>query len=198
VAVAISQAAMKGAKPQDLKDLEALVSAAVGANPQRGDVVKIVSRSFEPVADVPIPFYEAPWFAMVVRNGAAVLAVLLFLLLGVRPVLKALRADKPKPGKKNKKAKATADDDDDEDEDGDAEALTGPGGEAPALSHRPEIPGAEGVAVEISRADLLTRQIDLAQRLVAEKPGSAIEVVRRMLNEPPPAPPEPEMQPKAA
>lgn len=182
VAVAISADAMKGAKAKDLADLEALVSAAVGANPQRGDVVKIVTRSFEPVTVEATPFYETPWFAMVVRNGAAVLAVLLVLLLGVRPVIKAMRGDKPAKGKKGKKGEAT-----------DA-ADEAPGQVAlPAHSPLTAIPGTDGVAVEVSRADLLARQLGLAQRIVAEKPESAVHVLRQMLAEP-----APEAQTKAA
>lgn len=188
VAVAISAGAMKGAKPQDLKDLEALISAAVGANPQRGDMVKVVTRSFEPVAEDALPFYETSWFAMVVRNGAAVLAVLLVLLLGVRPMIKALRGDKPKAGKdkKAKKSKKAKDGEDDEELGDDEElAIGADGAPAPALQSRPDIPGADGVDVQINRAELLTRQLDLAQRLVSEQPASAVAALRQMLSEPP-------------
>ncbi|KHK93489.1 flagellar basal-body MS-ring/collar protein FliF [Novosphingobium malaysiense] len=183
VAVAISADAMEGSKPQDLKDLEALVSAAVGANPQRGDQIKVVTRSFEPNAMSPVAFYETAWFAMLVRNGAAVLAVLLVLMLGVRPMVKALRGDKPAKAKKAKKGK-----DDAEDEDGVTEASD----EVPALGAdgvpvRGALPnrGNGDVDVEINRADLLTRQLDLAQRLVSEQPASAVAALRQMLNEPP-------------
>lgn len=190
VAVAISADAMKGTKPQDLKDLEALVSAAVGANPQRGDIVKVVTRSFEPVAEEAVPFYEASWFAMLVRNGAAVLAVLLVLLIGVRPVIKALRGDKPK---QSKKAKGSDDDEDGETDENKDVLLDADGqpipqalsrGSSQALSHRPAIPGADGTEMEISRSDLLSAQLGLAQRLVAEKPDSAVQALRQMLHEP--------------
>lgn len=209
VAVAISANAMKGAKPQDLRDLEALVSAAVGADARRGDQVKVVTRSFEPVSDEALPFYETSWFAMLVRNGAAVLAVLLVLLLGVRPVINAIRGDKPeKPGKakkdkKKKGKKGASDDEDDEDEDesgaetdaaaesaglieSGAEAL-GPDGQpaTASLIHPNSILGLEGVNIEMHRSELLTRQLDLAQRLVSEQPASAVAALRQMLNEPP-------------
>lgn len=182
VAVAISAAAMKNAKPQDLKDLEALVSAAVGADPSRGDVVKVVTRSFEPVPEAPVPFYEAPWFAMVVRNGAALLAVLMVLLIGVRPMIKAVRGDKPAKakGKKAKKGrKGAADEEGDEDD----ETLGLP---APPPV-KPHIPGLDPIEIEepqISRAELLSQQVSLAQRLVEERPDSAVQVLRQMLNQP--------------
>lgn len=180
VAVALSQAAMKGAKPQDLKDIESLVGAAVGANPQRGDQVKVVMRNFESIAEVPTPFYEEPWFAMVVRYGAAVLAVLLVLLLGVRPLVKAVRGDKPK-SKKGKKGEAS-----------ESEEVFDEDGEAPATSRRPSLSSPNGVEVEISRAELLTRQVGLAQQLVSERPDSALQALRQMLNQP-----EPETELKA-
>ena len=177
VAVAISAGAMKGAKAKDLQDIEALVSAAVGANPQRGDQVKVIARSFEPVEDSSgLPFYEMPWFAMVVRYGAAVLAVLLVLLLGVRPMIKALRGDKPKG------AKGARDDDLAEEEM--AEILDESGQPMIQRAPRPALSGDNGVDIEISRSDLLTRQLNLAQRLVAERPESAVAALRQMLNEP--------------
>lgn len=183
VAVAISADAMKGAKARELQEIEALISAAVGANPQRGDQVKVIARSFEPAADMAaLPFYQMPWFAMVVRNGAAVLAVLLVLLLGVRPMIKALRGDKPAE-KKRKDLKAA------EDEDEGIEAdnpILDENGE-PLLqggARRAALPANDGVEVEISRADLLTQQLSLAQRLVAERPESAVAALRQMLNEP--------------
>lgn len=195
VAVAISADAMKGAKPQDLRDLEALVSAAVGADPRRGDQVKVVTRSFEPVSEDALPFYETSWFAMLVRNGAAVLAVLLVLLLGVRPVIKALRGDKPakddKKAKKAKKAKkgASDEDDDEESEDIEGEAAGAAAQDSPpataSLIHPNSLLGAEGVNIEMHRSELLTRQLDLAQRLVSEQPASAVAALRQMLNEPP-------------
>ena len=48
VAVAVSDAALKAAAPLTRQQLEALVSAAVGANTQRGDMVQVVASKFEP------------------------------------------------------------------------------------------------------------------------------------------------------
>ena len=174
VAVAISAEAMKGANQQQIADLEALVSAAVGANPQRGDVVKVITRAFEVAPETALPFYETSWFAMLVRNAAAVIAVLLVLLLGVRPMVKAVRSDKVKgaKGKKGKKAKGAAEDEDE------PAAL-----EAPAIpAERPVIPGTEKEEEYVPRAELLNRQITLARGLVAENPGGAVQALRQMLN----------------
>jgi flagellar M-ring protein FliF len=91
VAVALSQAAMKKAKAADIEQIKQLVSAAVGADTARGDQVAVMVRPFEPVAEVAPAFYETGWFATALRSGAAVLAVLLVLLIGVRPLIAALR-----------------------------------------------------------------------------------------------------------
>jgi len=91
VAVAVSDKALKAAAPMTAAQLEALVSAAVGANPQRGDRVEVVASKFEPANLEPPAFYEEPWFVMMVRYGSALLAVLLVLLLAVRPLIGKLR-----------------------------------------------------------------------------------------------------------
>jgi flagellar M-ring protein FliF len=98
VAVAISQAAMKRGKPADVEQVKQLVSAATGADVQRGDQVTVMVRPFEPVAETSPAFYEAPWFAMLVRSLVALIAVLLVLLLGVKPLLRLLRRE---PGGEN-------------------------------------------------------------------------------------------------
>ncbi|TCM18864.1 flagellar M-ring protein FliF [Novosphingobium sp. PhB165] len=183
VAVAVSAAALKGAKAQGIQDIQSLVSAAVGADPQRGDQVKVVIRDFEPAGVDTLPFYEAPWFAMVVRNGAAVLAVLLVLLIGVRPLVQALRGERTPPAKRGK-SKAVAQimgpGEDDETADGGhflggpASRLTGARADAETID----------MDIDVSRSDLLSRQVDLAQRLVAEKPDSAVAALRQMINDP--------------
>lgn len=182
VAVAISAEAMKGANAKQISDLEALIGAAVGANPQRGDVVKVVSRSFNPVTEEAVPFYETSWFAMIVRNVAAVLAVLLVLMLGVRPMVKAVRGDKAKPAKskkarKGKKAKGGAEDDDEDEDDEDEQAPQGG-------YERPEVPGSNPEEEHVPRSEILNRQITLARGLVAAQPDGAVQALRQMLKPP--------------
>jgi flagellar M-ring protein FliF len=181
VAVALSKEALKGARAKDLADIEALVGAAVGANPQRGDQVKVIMRSFEPVNDTPPAFYETPWFATLVRYGAAVIAVLLVLLLGVRPLIAAIRGDKAAPAKKAQKSKKGANDD----EADDFAPLPALGTGSPMARQ-----SGDDVDIDISRSELLARQVDLAQRIVNEKHGSAVQALRQMLNEPAPTAPD--------
>ena len=157
VAVAISQAAMKKqGKPADVEAIKALVSAATGANLQRGDQVQVMVRPFEPAADEALPFYEMPWFATLARSVVALLAVLLVLLLGVRPLLKTLRKDP---------------------------ATTTAEGEGADLAQPDENPARDPVTGAID-AELLGRQVNLAQRIVEEKPDDALHALRQMLAQP--------------
>ena len=181
VAVALSAKAMKNGKAADVDQIKQLVSAAVGADTTRGDQVAVITRSFEPVSDTPAPFYEAPWFATVVRNGVALLAVLLVLLLGVRPLIKALRKEPPKP----EPAAALADGTNPPAEGDAAAAAAQAEPEAlPAPLAAQDMVDPETGAID---ADLLSQQVGLAQRIVAEKPENAVVALRQMLNQPAPA-----------
>jgi flagellar M-ring protein FliF len=166
VAVAVSDAALKAAAPMTAQQLEALVSAAVGANAQRGDMVEVVASKFEPADLEPPAFYEQPWFAMLVRYATALIAVLLVLLLAVRPLIGKLKGAGTKRGDT---PAAIADDaplavigDSDEDET-DSTPLSADGG--------------------VPLADL-PRQVELARRLAASQPERAVEALQRMLEAP--------------
>jgi flagellar M-ring protein FliF len=169
VAVAVSDKALKAAAPMTPQQLQALVSAAVGANAQRGDTVQVVASKFEPADLAPPAFYEEPWFAMLVRYGTALLAVLLVLLLAVRPMIGKLK------GRGDKSAAAT------------------PAGEATPL----EFAGKDGDEEQDEVAALaaaaqdsgtpvadLPRQVELARRLAAQQPERAVEALQRMLEAP--------------
>jgi flagellar M-ring protein FliF len=159
VAVAISAKAMKGGKPADMDQIKQLVSAAVGADAARGDQVAVVARSFEPVSEEGIPFYETPWFAMVVRYGAGLLAVLLVLLLGVRPLIRAFKREPAEnPAGDDLAPEQTGEDDED----------------APGAARKPAPPDPA----------MLSQQVGLAQRIVAEQPDNALVALRQMLAQP--------------
>ena len=152
VAVAISAKALKN-RNADVEQIKQLVSAAVGLNAARGDQVAVMARDFSQTPAEALPFYETGWFAGMVRNAAALLAVLLVLLLGVRPLIKVLRG-----GLAGSRA---------------AEPATQGGGDgqagAPARASRPIDPAR------------LSQQVGLAQQLVAEKPENAAAALRQML-----------------
>jgi len=156
VAVALNQDALKGMKPADLKKFEQLVSAAVGANNDRGDTVAVVVRPFKAAEAEEIPFWETPWFAMIVRNVVALVSVLLVLFLVARPIVRALTRRK----------------DEDEDET-DGEAAT------------PALPAAAYAANGNTGPDReqLSAQIELAQRIAREQPDDALQALRRMLGD---------------
>lgn len=170
VAVAVSDAALKKAAPMTAQQLEALVSAAVGANVQRGDMVEVVASKFEPADLEPPAFYEEPWFAMLVRYGTALIAVLLVLMLAVRPLIGKLK------GKGDKPAAPAAED-----------APLTVTGEDEAAQDDDTALNASGTGVPIGD---LPRQVELARRLAASQPERAVEALQRMLEAPEPRGPE--------
>jgi flagellar M-ring protein FliF len=165
VAVAVSDAALKKAAPMTAAQLQALVGAAVGADTARGDKVEVVASKFEPAGlDAPA-FYEEPWFAMLVRYGAALLAVLLVLLFAVRPLIGKLRGrGEPAALPAADAAAPLAVIGDDAAADDAGEALT-------------------GTATPAALGDL-PRQVELARRLAASQPERAVEALQRMLSAP--------------
>jgi flagellar M-ring protein FliF len=168
VAVALSAAAMAKAKPGEIDQIKQLVSATVGVDPARGDQVAVVVRNFQTVTIDQPKIWETPWFAMAVRNAVALLAVLLTLLLGVRPLIKALKRTPAPPD-----AAKLLPSPDDEAQDA---AVDAPGGSSPRADA-----GASEARLD---PEMLGRQVGLAQRLVREKPDTAVAALRQMLNDP--------------
>ncbi|MDE2301100.1 MAG: flagellar M-ring protein FliF [Sphingomonadales bacterium] len=156
VAVALSAAAMKKYRPADLDQIRQLVSAAVGADPARGDQIAVVVRAFDRESPAPPPFYETTWFAMSLRYGAALVAVLLVLLLGIRPLAKAVR-----------RASST-----------DAQA-PGAGGDTEA-----RLPLALADQPRGIDREALGRHVTMAQQLVETRPENAVLAIRQMLAPP--------------
>ncbi|MFN3469256.1 MAG: flagellar basal-body MS-ring/collar protein FliF [Novosphingobium sp.] len=175
VAVALSAETMAKAKPQDIEQIKQLVSAAVGADPARGDQVAVAVRAFKPASVEPQPFWETPWFATILRNAVALIAVLLVLLLGVRPLIKALKRE-PAAAARDSEAETAAD--------SAGEAAGEPAAPVTAAEVAAAIQPAQDPATGVVDAEALARQVSLAQRLVVEKPDSALVALKQMLKTP--------------
>lgn len=162
VAVALSAEALKKVKPASVQQLQQLVSAAVGANTARGDKVTVIASAFDNEIAEPVPFYEASWFPNALRSGGALLAVLLFLLCVLRPVLRNVTRSR---------AKASA-------------GSNGNGASVEVM--------AAGSAQDLSATATASPQsgpayredIQLVRILAAERPDHAAETLRRMLAAP--------------
>ncbi|MEM7690042.1 MAG: flagellar basal-body MS-ring/collar protein FliF [Pseudomonadota bacterium] len=168
VAVAVSQEAMVAAAPLTPEELEALVSAAVGADTARGDMVKIAVSAFESSEIAPLEFYEESWFAQVLRYGTALIAVLLVLMLAVRPMLASVSPKMGKAKSRTKTAKALS-------AGGDGQSEAGEN----ALTHKTDASALTGPAAD-PYADL-PEQVRLARTLASEQPERALDALQRML-----------------
>lgn len=155
VAVALSAEALKKIAPTTAAQIEELVASAVGAQPQRGDQVTVVTGGFEAATLDPAPFYETPWFATILRNAVALIAVILALIFGVRPLVRALK------GRADDAAS------------GDVAALRAPAGEAAMLPQD-----------TAGQSALLREQVELARQFAADQPDRAVIALRRMLAAP--------------
>ncbi|AOL22275.1 flagellar M-ring protein FliF [Erythrobacter litoralis] len=163
VAVAVSKDALAAASPLTAEQIEKLVGAAVGADTERGDQIEVVASAFGATEMEPPLFYEQPWFAMVLRYVTALLAVLLVLLLAVRPLIARMR------GRDLREVET---------------------GQTPSL---PAAIGQDDEQSEISSElkngrslGDLPRQVELARRLAASQPERAVEALQRMLEAPEP------------
>ncbi|MCP9221255.1 flagellar M-ring protein FliF [Erythrobacter sp. LQ02-29] len=159
VAVALSSEALKTIKPASVKQIENLVAAAVGANPDRGDKVTVISSAFDPAVTEAPPFYETAWFGTILRNGIALLAVILGLIFGVRPLLRNLRRDR--------------------DEDEDADDTDSPEQDSESMI------ALRGATTQANLThESVREQVELARRLAVEQPDQAAATLRRMLAAP--------------
>ena len=158
VAVAVSSEALKKIAPATAKQIEELVSSAVGVNAERGDEVTVMAGKFEPAVIAEPPFYETAWFATILRNAVALIAVIMALFFGVRPLIKALS------GRKTDAVESDA-----------AENSLENESEGPHL-----------ITTNTGPVDpaILREQVGLAQKLATEQPDRAVEALRRMLSAP--------------
>jgi flagellar M-ring protein FliF len=80
----------------EIAQITDLVKSAVGFDANRGDTVTVISRKFAETGDAAAgpAWYDNAWLPMVARNATAVVIALLVLLLGVRPLAKAIMGRK--------------------------------------------------------------------------------------------------------
>jgi len=111
--------------------------------------------------------------------------VLLTLLLGVRPLIKALKRDPAPVIVKDSEEAAAARDGENAEGDEDGED----GADSPVRRRRKKIQRIEPIidpeTGEID-PDALSRQVGVAQRIVVEQPDNALNALRQLLNEPNP------------
>lgn len=83
---------------QEVARLTSLVQGAVGYNVNRGDVVNLISTSFEPPAPViPLPVWQQPQYLDVTKYLLVALAIALVGFLVVRPIINRVTYIPPPP-----------------------------------------------------------------------------------------------------
>lgn len=83
-----------GPSAAELERLNGLVRDAIGFNAERGDRVSVIAADFrvdgETAAETEPGFWQQPWFADLVKQGLAGVAILLVVLLVLRPGMRQL------------------------------------------------------------------------------------------------------------
>ena len=81
---------------EELAEYTALAREAIGFDAARGDSVAVFNRAFQPATEVepiePLPLWERPWVWTMVRQSLVGLAVLLLVLVVLRPAVRRLGA----------------------------------------------------------------------------------------------------------
>ncbi|MDR6128835.1 flagellar M-ring protein FliF [Sphingomonas sp. SORGH_AS802] len=105
VAVLLRDPATGKRTAMEINQITDLVKSAVGFDANRQDQVTVISRKFAGASDAvdTSKWYDNAWLPVLARNGTAIVIALLVLLLGVRPLAKALmkkkdEAEAPVPG----------------------------------------------------------------------------------------------------
>ncbi len=82
----------KPRSPVEIQQITDLVRAAVGYDAARNDQVTVIARRFaaSAVIEDKTPWYDANWLPIVARNVTAIVIAIMVLMLGVRPLSKAL------------------------------------------------------------------------------------------------------------
>lgn len=159
VAVALRDAGgKKGRSAAEVAAVENLVKGAIGFDPARGDTVVVSSRPFAVMEKVEQPFWDKPWFMVLLRQiGALVAAILAFFFIG-RPLMRKL---------KSVPASAFA---------------PGNGAAAPGAQ---ALPNREPVTLDmIEQAPSYVARADLVRSFTRQDPDRAAMVVQRLMQEP--------------
>ncbi|MFT6913997.1 MAG: flagellar M-ring protein FliF [Motiliproteus sp.] len=151
----------------DLKRLTLLVRDAVGYSAARGDSVNVINTPFaepDPVSAMPeVAIWEQDWFWSLLKQGGAVLFVLVLVFGVLRPILKNLASSTPAPDRISG---------------GELEGITG--GASGGFGEESEL-GVSGESLLPGPNDSYQRQIDAVRTLVAEDPGRVANVVKQWL-----------------
>ena len=155
--------------PEEVERLASLVREAVGYNAQRGASVTVINAAFQGAPPLPIvaptPIWEQTWAIDIAKQAMGALAVLMVLLIMVRPVVKAWTI-KLEPQQTEAEAAAAA-----------AGGVRGPDGvmvnEAMPDGSKPEDWGAPGKTDEE-----YDKMLAVLRKIVTEDPRLVAQVIR--------------------
>ncbi|MEG3087489.1 flagellar basal-body MS-ring/collar protein FliF [Sphingomonas sp. PB4P5] len=162
LSVAVLLRDIETAKPRSVMEIQQitqLVQTAVGYTQGRGDQVTVISRKFAGAAELDKgqAWYDNAWLPIIARNVTAIVIALLVLMLGVRPLAKALMKKRDDAGPRLALGREM-------------------GGTAPAQ------PGQPAVGIEqIAGAQSYDERIGMVRGFTRDNPARAALAVRDMI-----------------
>jgi len=151
---------------EEISQITSLVRDAVGYSAQRGDTVNVINAQFEiaPMEEVTVAtldIWEESWFMDTVKMGLGALAVILFILMVIRPMLKNLSTQPDQ-----------------------SMMLPGAGAESlPAITEAEQVMGDDGELIHIPKAGAYEENLKMVSKVVQDDPALVAQVVRSWLNE---------------
>jgi flagellar M-ring protein FliF len=162
LSVAVLLRDIETAKPRSVMEIQQitqLVQTAVGYTQARGDQVTVISRKFAGAAELDKgrAWYDNAWLPIIARNVTAIVIALLVLMLGVRPLARALMKKRDDAGPRLALGREM-------------------GGTAPAQ------PGQPAVGIEqIAGAQNYDERIGMVRGFTRDNPARAALAVRDMI-----------------
>jgi flagellar M-ring protein FliF len=157
VAIAAEALGPPAGRAAALREIEALVAGAVGADPARGDKVTVAAKPFAAPRETQVPLWREPVIVESSKWLAAALVVIGLMLFLVRPLVRPLAARLAKPGSAEARVLAGPD--------GQPVALEGNAAPGPPIDYQEKLTQARLLA-----ATDTARATAVARRLLAEAP----------------------------
>lgn len=178
VAVVIDEPEGEGATgwtAEDLDRITALVRDAVGYSDARGDSVTVINRRFAQPAiatDIDLPLWSQPWFASLLKQGAAAALVLVLLFGILMPTLRRLATPVARESHQLPAPAATH---------GDGRFADVKPVESPDSDEQVTLSGGDDVLLA-GPTDSYERQLQAVKGLVAQDPGRVAQVVKNWIS----------------
>ena len=150
---------------EEITQITSLVRDAVGYSAQRGDTVNVINAQFEiskpeTIVAATLQIWEESWFMDAIKMGLGAIAVILFIFMVIRPILKNLSTA---PAQNM--------------------MLPGSGGLPATATAAEPIMGEDGELIHIPTAGAYEENLKMVSKVVQDDPQLVAQVIKSWVNE---------------